>query len=87
MKNKVLIKVVVPEFDRCFDVFIPVNEILWKVKRLVVKSISDITGIELDPKGGYILINKEDSKMYDDNSIIIDTDIRNGTEVILLSKK
>lgn len=87
MKNKVLIKIITPEFDRDFDVFIPVNELLWKVKRLIVKCISDITGIELNPKEEYILINKEDSRIYDNNEIIINTNIRNGTELILLSRK
>ena len=31
MKNKVLIKLIVPELDTTFDVFVPVNEIMWKI--------------------------------------------------------
>ena len=48
MKNKVLIKLIVPELDDTFDLFVPVNEVIWKVKKLIVKSISDLTGIELN---------------------------------------
>ena len=33
MNNKVLIKLIVPEIDEEFDIFIPVNEIIWKIKK------------------------------------------------------
>ena len=37
MKNKVLVKIFIPEVDSDFDVYIPVNEIIWKIKKLVSK--------------------------------------------------
>ena len=40
MNNKVLIKLIVPEIDKTFDVFIPVNEIVWKIKKMLIKSIN-----------------------------------------------
>ncbi len=86
MENKVLIKLIVLELDSCFDVFIPVNEILWKVKKLLIKSVSDLTNIPLDINGDYVLINKDNSRIYDNNCVVIDTDIRNGSELILISK-
>ena len=87
MNNKVLVKLIVPELDSVYDIFIPVNEIIWKVKKLIVKSVSDLSGGILDMNGNYILINKVTSKTYSNNSIIINTDIRNATELILLSEK
>ena len=86
MDNKVLIKLIMFDMDECFDIFIPVNEIIWKIKKLIIKSISDITNISLDINNEYILINKDNSKIYDNNEIVINTDIRNGTEIILISK-
>lgn len=86
MENKVLIKLIVLELDSCFDVFIPVNEILCKVKKLLIKSVSDLTNIPLDINGDYVLINKDNSRIYDNNCVVIDTDIRNGSELILISK-
>ena len=83
MENKVLIKLIMFDMDECFDIFIPVNEIIWKIKKLIIKSISDITNISLDINNEYILINKDNSKIYDNNEIVINTDIRNGTELIL----
>ena len=87
MKNKILIKLIVPEIDSTYDVFIPVNEVIWKVKKLVIKSIFDLSGGALDLKKNYALINKMDGNQYDNNAVVIDTNIRNATELVLLSIK
>ena len=86
MNNKVLIKLIVPELDETYDVFIPVNEILWKVKAMLLKCVTDLTRLPFNPKEEFELINKISGKEYQNNDIIIDTDIRNGTELILISK-
>ena len=87
MNNKVLIKLSVPEIDCTFDVFIPVNEIVWKIKKMLAKSVSDLTGGVLNSNANYILMNKATSEIYDNNKVIIDTNIRNITELILLTSK
>ncbi len=84
MNNKVLINVDVPEIDNDYDLFIPVNELVWRVNKLVIKSISDLSGVPLNTNDKYVFINKITNKVYNNNDIIIDTDIRNGTELILL---
>lgn len=86
MNNKVLIRLLVPELDMNFDLFIPVNEIVWKIKKLIVKSISDLANVNLDIQKEYVLINKDSSRIYQNNEIVIETDIRNATELILLQK-
>lgn len=86
MKNKVLIKLIVPELDTHYDVFIPVNEIMWKIKRLLLKVISDNSGINMGENLECILMNKNTCQIYGNNEIIINTDIRNGTELIIMSK-
>ena len=87
MINKVLIKLYVPELDYTFDIFIPVNEVIWKIKKLILKSVFDLTGGSIDINKEYVLINKNTSKYYDNNSIVINTDIRNASELIMLSVK
>ena len=84
MNNKVLIKVTMLELDESFDCFIPVNEIMWRIKELILKSISDISGTNL-LTNNYIIINKDTSNIYDNNDIVINTDIRNGTELYFIS--
>ena len=84
MENKVLVKIIVPLLDDSFDCFIPVNEVIWKIKKLIIKSISDLTNTNLDLSSDYIFINKDNGRIYNTNEIVINTDIRNGSELIML---
>lgn len=86
MKNKVLVKIIFIELDTSFDVFLPVNELVWKIKKMVQKSVSDLTNIPLDMQNDYLLINKDNGRVYTNNEILINTDIRNGSELIFISK-
>ena len=86
MNNKVLVSIEVPEIGDSFDVFLPVNEQVWKISKLASKVISDLVGVELSTKDNYVFINTDTGTIYPSNDIIADTDIRNGTELILLKK-
>lgn len=86
MENKILIKLILPEFDINFDVFIPVNEVVWKVKRMLLKCSCDLSNVKIDLKREYLIINKDTCNVYGNNDIIIDTDIRNGSELIMIKK-
>lgn len=85
MKNKVLIKAVFPSIDKSYDIRIPVNEVTWKVNKLIVKAIYDMNGISIDIKNdNFLMINKVTGEVYKNNVSIIDTNIRNGTEIVFL---
>ena len=86
MKNKVLVKVISVELENEYDVFIPVNEFIWKIKKLIIKAISDLSNSNLDMESDYILINKETGRVYKESEIVIDTDIRNASELIIYTK-
>ncbi|MBR1416201.1 MAG: hypothetical protein IJ572_00080 [Bacilli bacterium] len=86
MNNKVLIKLDVFELNTTYDVFIPVNEVLWKVKAMIVKCVSDLEHLPFNPKEEFVLINKDNGYIYQSNEIVIDTNIRNGTELVLMAK-
>ena len=81
MNNKVLVKVDFVEYNLTFEVFIPVNELLWKVIMLIEKSSGDLLGIEALLKN-HIAINKYTNEVYDLNLSVKETDIRNGTELL-----
>lgn len=85
MNNKVLIKLIMPEFDASYDLFIPVNEVIWKLKLLILKSVCDLSGVSINNELDYIFLNKDNSRIYNNNEIVINTDIRNGTELLLMS--
>lgn len=84
MKNKILIKLTLVELDEAFDIFIPANEVIWKLKKLIIKSISDLTGNPLNMNADYILMNKITSKIYQNNELVINSDIRNGSEILMM---
>ncbi len=84
MKNKVLVKLFVPEVNIETDVFLPVNEVMWKIKKIVIQALSDVSGGALDKNGRYLFINKTTGQIYKPNSVLIDTDIRNATEIVVI---
>ena len=86
MNNKVLIKVFAPEFAKVFDVYIPVNYLVWKINKMLAKCIGDICDYDIDLRKEFLLINKKTNEIYGNNEVIRNTDIRNGTELIIISQ-
>ena len=82
--NKILINLYVPNLNQHYDLFIPVNEFIWKINRLVVKSISDLSDGKLLMNKNYVIANIETGKIYDNNDIVINTDIRNTSKLALI---
>ena len=87
MKNKVLVKIIVPELESSYDIFIPVNEYIWRIKALIIKAISDMNGGVLAPSDNYSLLDKGSSTIYTNDQILLNTDIRNASELYLLRLK
>ncbi len=85
MNNKVLIKLIVPEIDETFDLFIPVNEIVWKVKKMIIQCVNGLSSGALDVDKKFVLINKNTGMVYPNNGTILNTDIRNASEILLVS--
>ena len=83
MNNKILIKLTFAKLDKSFDLFVPVNETIWQAKKLIIDAVQDICSFNL-VESNYVLINVKTSKVYSNNEIIIDTDIRNATELIII---
>ena len=79
--NKVLVKVEFIEYNITFEIFIPVNELMWKVVMLIDKASKDLLGIDSLSKK-YVVINKKTNQIYDLNLTVKETDIRNGTELL-----
>ena len=83
MKNKVLITLVIPTLMETYDVYIPVNEKISKIKELLVGSISEFTENEFDKTRKYNLINAKTGTIYKNSDIVRDTDITNSTKIII----
>lgn len=82
--NKVLVILTVPDLDDSYDVFIPINRKIGNIIELLNKSLNELT------KGVYVgdkqqnLYNKYTGARYNNNLLVIETDIRNGSHIILI---
>ena len=82
-----MIKAIFPSIDKEYDIKVPINELIWKINKLIIKAIYDMNGINIDIKqDSFIMINKSTGSIYDNNTALIDTDIRNGTEIVFLKE-
>ena len=82
--NKILVKVYVPQLEKKYDIWIPINKTVYTIISSITKGINSLNKVSLEE--GYImkLYNKANSEIYDLEKKIIDTDIRNGTELIMI---
>ncbi len=81
-KDKLLVNIEIPDINKKYDLFISSNEMIWKTIRLVLKLISDNSSI--NPKDDYMLYNKNTDTIYNNNIFIKDTNIINGSELVLI---
>ena len=82
--NKVLVRVYVPKLEKNFEMWLPLNKRLCNIVNLLVKTIDDFCKGYNKPEGIPILYNKSTAEEYNLNLLLKDTNIRNGTELILI---
>ncbi len=84
MEYKVLVSINVPSLETKYDVFIPVNRKVYNVINMFKTSLFELSLGSFDVKKDYIMYNALTGSVYDMNVLIRDTDIRNGSSIILL---
>ena len=82
MDFKVLIKLYVPEIEEVYEMFIPVNRTIGEVSLLLCKLINDISKV-YPVKENLNLCNRYSNVIYDNRELVRNTDIRNGTELVI----
>lgn len=85
IKNKVLVKLIVPEIDRSFDVYLPINKKIGNVINLLNKTIYELTNGEFPIKTSNSLYNVVTKEKYLSDVLLANSNIRNGTKLVLLS--
>ena len=84
MKNKVFIIVEVPLIEQKYEVYIPIGKQIYKVANILSKAISELSGGHYPVKQDATIYSKATGKAYNVNLTIKDSDIRNGSEIILI---
>lgn len=82
--NKVLIKLYVPMIDEIYDMWIPSQRKIGKVILLLVKAINELNEGSYRPAKMPQLYDKLTSELYDVNLSVKETNIRSGSELILI---
>ena len=83
--NKILIQLYIPLIEEEYDIFIPINKRVGTIKQLLEKSLST-------ESSGYVisqdtnLYSKDTGIVYDVQMLVKDTDLRNGSRVVLLQE-
>ena len=82
--SKVLVKIILPEMDKSYDMYLPINRKVGNTIKLINKMLNEITLGEYKASIHQCLYNKLTGMIYDNGALIVDTDIRNGSSLVLL---
>ncbi len=83
MKNKILIELYIVDTDNYYNLYIPVNEYIGKVIKLIVASAFELDDVEQLNKE-YYLIDPDNGEVYDNSLLIRNSNIKNAKVVYLV---
>ncbi len=83
MKNKVYIKLKVPEIDKDYDIYLPVNKKIGNIVILLNEAIHELSNEEIELSENNKLYNEKTLELYSPDVLLINTNIRNGTVLVL----
>ena len=84
MNNKILIELEIPLIEKKYDLFIPINKKVGTIKRLIEEALVELPDHAYVIKEDTNLHSKDNGMIYDVNKTVRDTDLQNGSRVILL---
>ncbi len=84
MNNKILVLVYVPILEEEYDIFLPINKKIGTVKKIIADTIFELSGIDNNKSDNFRLYNKENGQNYDNNLTVKDSNIINGTKLLLM---
>lgn len=84
MTEKFLVKVYVPSIDEVYNVYLPINSQVGNDIILLNKSIFELSNGEYIPNNKVRLYDRETGEMIDTNKLLRDTNVINGSGLVLL---
>ncbi len=83
--NKFLITIIVPNIEYECDLFIPNNKKVGTIKTSILESLKILTnGVFNKSINDVKFIDKDTKEEYDNSKLVKDTNIKNGTKLIIL---
>lgn len=87
MENKVLVKLLVPEIDEEYDLFLPINKKIGNIINLLIKAVNELSNNAFQGNNLTELCNSNTGEIYEIDILLKNTDIRNNTKLVLLTNK
>lgn len=84
MKNKILIELIVPEIDIKYNLYIPINKKIGNIIVLLNKAVKELSYGIYEGTEKTSLYNKNTGEKYSINNLVRETDIKNGSCLILI---
>ncbi len=84
MKNKILVELIVPEIEEHYNIYIPIHKKIGSVINLLNKSIFELSNGNYSGGNKNFLYNRDTNERYDLNDKVFNTNIRNGSILVLL---
>jgi hypothetical protein len=82
MENKVLVKLLVPEIDEEYDIFLPVNKKIGNIINLLIKAVNELSNNIFQGNNLTELCNANTGEIYEIDVLLKNTDIRNNTKLV-----
>ncbi len=79
-ENKVLVNLYILSLGMSFELYIPVNEKIGNISKLINSTMFD----SIDMEKNYSILNVEDGTFYKKNDLVRNTNIKNGTKLLLV---
>ena len=83
-KNKILIQLEIPIIEKKYDLFIPINKKVGTIKKLIEEALIELSDNAYIPNPASNFYSKDNGAIYDVNKTVRDTDLRNGSRIILV---
>lgn len=84
LKNKVLVEIFVPSVEKVYSVWLPANKKIGNIIILLTKVICELNGSINVINNNCCMYNRINGKKYGPNETLRDTDIRNGTKLVII---
>ncbi len=79
-ENKVLVNLYILSLGTNFEIYIPVNEKVGNISKLINSTMFD----SIDMEKNFTILNVEDGTCYKKNDLVRNTNIKNGTKLLLV---
>lgn len=83
-KNKILIELSIPLIEKTYDLYIPINKKIGTVKKLIEEGLIELTDNDYIVKEDSNFYSMETGDVYDVNKTVRETDLKNGSRIILI---